>query len=73
MTIILKKNVLEVSRVDGNQVINIKNYDDVSEFSKEIKDEEIYVIYEIEKSELLGDTISQLSKKNTNLFIALDK
>ena len=71
--IILKKNVLKVSRVDGNQIINIKNYDDVIKFSKEIKDEEIYVIYENEKNELLGDTIRKLSEKNTKVFIALDK
>lgn len=71
--IILKKNVLKVSRVDGNQIISIKNYDDVIEFSKEIKDEEIYVIYENEKSKLLGETIRRLSKKNTKVFIALDK
>lgn len=71
--IILKKNVLKVLRIDGNQIIYIKNYDDVSEFSKEIKDEEIYVIYESEKSELLGDTIRKLSEKNTKVFIALDK
>jgi len=71
--IILKKNLLKVSRVDGNQIINIKSYANVIEFSKEIKDEEIYVIYENEESELLGETIRRLSKKNTKVFIALGK
>ena len=69
--IILEKNALKVSRIDGNQIINIKNYDDVIEFSKEIKDKEIYIIYENEKSELLGEIIRRLSKKNTRVFIAL--
>jgi len=53
--IILEENILKVSRVDGNQITDTKSYNDVSQFYKEIKDEEIYIIYENKKSELLGN------------------
>jgi hypothetical protein len=69
--IILEKNLLKVKRIDGDKIEDIKNYNDISQFFKEIKEEEIYVIYENEKSELLGELIRRLSKKNTNVFLAL--
>lgn len=70
--VILDKNNITVLRIEGKSLLNKRIYKSINEFSRNLKNEDVYIIYEKEESDFFGDVIRRLSKTKSQVLIALE-
>ena len=70
--VILDKNNITVLRIEGKSLLYKRIYKSINEFSRNLKNEDVYIIYEKEESDFFGDVIRRLSKTKSQVLIALE-
>jgi len=68
--VILDNTNIRISRIEDKTLVDMKTYKSIEEFSKNLKIEDIYIIYETQKSTFFGDVIRSLSKTKSQVLIA---
>ena len=68
--VILDKNNITVLRIEGKSLLYKRIYKSINEFSRNLKNEDVYIIYEKEESDFFGDVIRRLSKTKSQVLIA---
>ena len=70
--VILDKNNITVLRIEGKSLLYKRIYKSINEFSRNLKNEDVSIIYEMEESDFFGDVIRRLSKTISQVLVALE-
>jgi hypothetical protein len=69
--IIINQNEMVLMKVGDGKIKEVNSFSTINELANNLKRDDVYVIYEEEQNNYLGDVIRTLSKTNSKVFITL--
>jgi hypothetical protein len=73
VAIIINQNEIILMKIGDGKIKEVKSFTTINELANNIKSDDVYVIYEEDQNNYLGDVIRSLSKTNSKVFITLKR